>query len=162
MPIKINYQSKISGKVDVGAIADDLCKASDMMQSDILDCLMLACLEVVREARSLPSPPVQMRNQPHQPNYIDNTGVLRSSIGFVIYDHGKQHFCNFSGAGAAEGMKTAESVAQKYKNDVVAVICAGAMYAAYVESKGYKVLTNSASSLAERFNQKLQRIIHKK
>lgn len=164
MPIKVTYKSNItqSESLNLDAVASDVIKTAEMMHSDILDCLILACLDVVREARQLPNSPPESRHQPHQPYYIDDSGVLRSSIGFVIYDHGKPYFSNFAGVGAEEGKNTAESVAQKYPNDIVAVIAAGAMYAAAVEGRGYYVLSNSANKLGDIFNQKLQRIMPKK
>lgn len=162
MPIKLTYNSNISKSTNFDDIVSDLCKAADMMKSDILDCLMLACMEVVREARSLPNGDLNKMNVPHQPYYIDHSGVLRSSIGFVIYDHGKPYFSNFAGVGAEEGKNTADSIAQKYPNDIVAVIAAGAQYAAAVENRGYYVLSNNAKTLGDKFNQKLQRIMPKK
>lgn len=160
MPIKVTYKSNItqSESLNLDAIASDIIKVAEMKKSDILDCLILACLQVVREARSLQNGALDKMHEPHQPFYIDHTGILRSSIGFVIYDHGKPYFSNFAGVGAQEGKNTADGIARKYPNDIVAVIAAGAMYAAAVENKGYYVLSKNAGKLGDIFSEKLQKI----
>ena len=91
-------------------------------------------------------------------NYIDQTGNLRSSIGYVIYVNGRPLSSDFkdyqgskgnSGEGKKAGEALAKSVASKHKQGVVLVVVAGMNYALYVESKNRDVLS-SAEHLAEK------------
>lgn len=110
-------------------------------------------------ARSLPSPSAAAfkgkRIPPHQPNYIDWTANLRSSIGYVIASDGKivsqSTFENTaSGAeGAKSGIQYAKEVVRKFPEGIVLIVVAGMQYASYVSGKGYDVL-DSAELLADR------------
>ena len=87
-------------------------------------------------------------------SYMDQTGNLRSSIGYAIFQDGKAVVENYqrvlSGAnGMQEGMKLANEVASGYKEGILLVVTAGMNYALKVESKGRDVLT-SAELLAEK------------
>lgn len=104
--------------------------------------------ECVNHARSLPS----------DVGFMDQTGNLRSSIGYVVYLNGTPVGANFEqkaapkgdGAeGKSRGEKLAKEIAEKYPKGFVLVVVAGMNYALYVESKGRDVLT-SAQHLAER------------
>ena len=80
-------------------------------------------------------------------NYSNNTGNLRSSIGYVILKDGQIVDSNFPGdkaGGVSEGMKTAEDVAADYPQGFVLIGVAGMSYAAAVESRGFDVITGSA------------------
>lgn len=136
---------------DINAMFRDIDAAAGRIKSRILMAVRLACLATVRRARELPSPPETMRGKPHQPNYIDQTGILRASIGFAIYDQGQRVMENFEtgGEGAAQGIKTAEDIAKRFPDKIVAIVVAGADYAAAVESRGYFVLSEPASHLGE-------------
>lgn len=80
-----------------------------------------------------------------QETYVDQTGNLRSSIGYVIFFNGEKVAGSFgSGAGAEKGKSVSEEIASKYTKGFVVVIVAGMEYAAYVEAKGYDVLTGSS------------------
>lgn len=148
MPVSI----KMNGKVvaDVNAAFEGIEAAAAKIEKRIIQATQAACLNIVTMARNLPSPGGELRRQPHQPNYIDDTGVLRESIGFSIYNQGQQVVKNFGG-GEGEGLALAacNQVAAKFPNTIVAVIVAGAEYAAAVESKGYFVLTEPVSHLSE-------------
>lgn len=87
--------------------------------------------------------------------YTDQTGNLRSSIGYAILEDGKP--VQKSGfervkATAAEAQVQSESLitrlAATYNRGLVLVVVAGMDYAAYVEARGYNVL-NSAETLAK-------------
>lgn len=152
----------INGKetADINAMFKDIDAAAGRIKSRIIMAVRLACLATVRRARELPSPPETMRGKPHQPNYIDQTGVLRASIGFAIYDQGQRVMENFEkgGEGAAQGIKTAEDVSKKFPDKIVAIVVAGADYAAAVESHGYFVLSEPASHLGEILQSYLRQI----
>lgn len=137
-------------------------KASDAAEAlvdDIILAMQAACLDVVTMARTLPSPPATMRDEPHQPNYIDDTGYLRGSIGYALYNDGILVTQNFDptnkGEGVTSGVEaakvTANQVAAQFPSGIVAVIVCGADYAAAVESKGYDVLTGSTKQLQKIF-----------
>ena len=80
--------------------------------------------------------------------YDDQTGNLRSSIGFRVYKDGKKvvdgGFKNVSGGNAISEAKTAlDKHGLAYEIPIkgwTLVIVAGMSYATYVESKGYNVL----------------------
>jgi len=91
-------------------------------------------------------------------NYVDQTGNLRSSIGYVILHNGTQIHENLK-AYPASGKKTAnkskkagsqkakqmlDEVRKNYPRGFVLIVVAGMEYAAAVESKGKDVLTASS------------------
>ena len=80
-------------------------------------------------------------------NYKDQTGNLRSSIGYLILKDGKVIDKNFQGdkaRGKEAGIKAASEVANDFPKGYVLIGVAGMNYAAAVESKGYDVITGSA------------------
>lgn len=95
--------------------------------------------------------------------FNDQTGNLRSSIGYVIYVNGRPLSSDFkdyqgpkgnSGEGKKSGEELAKSVASKHKQGVVLVVVAGMNYALYVESKNRDVLS-SAEHLADKLVPKM-------
>jgi len=85
-------------------------------------------------------------------SYLDDTGNLRSSIGYIILKNGEivddSKFPQTKGT-ATEGKETgysaAKRIASEYSNKYVLVIVAGMNYASYVEKKDYDVLTFTES-----------------
>lgn len=102
--------------------------------------------------------------------YKDQTGNLRSSIGYVIVANGKIVSSNFkkSGSGSIDvlytnlktkkvkskkirggedgislGQSLAEALARKYSVGYALIVVAGMEYAAYVEANGLNVLTTA-------------------
>lgn len=78
--------------------------------------------------------------------YRDQTGNLRSSIGYVILKNGEQLFASFPGdksQGKTKAGKVVDDVKDKYPQGFVLIVVAGMEYAAYVEAMGYDVLTAS-------------------
>lgn len=108
--------------------------------------------------------------------YADQTGNLRSSIGFVIFFNGVEIESSSFGGGALfpnkdgvkgsgadginKGKEFARAVASKYTRGFVVVVVAGMEYAAYVEAKGYDVITGSTLLLAPYFERELKTISH--
>ena len=88
-------------------------------------------------------------------SYKDQTGNLRSSLGYVIVENGQ--VVDISGfevvkngrEGAKTGANYARKLAKKFPKGIVLIVCAGMNYAAYVSAKGYDV-EDSAELLAER------------
>lgn len=90
--------------------------------------------------------------------YMMQTGALLSSTGYEVFVDGVAIHSQFDAANGAEseaatkGVKTGQSIAEKIGKEtkgVALVVVAGMNYAAYVEARGYNVLS-SAEHLAER------------
>lgn len=91
--------------------------------------------------------------------FSDQTGNLRSSIGYVIYINGRPYTSSGfkqvtgpkgnNGEGSATGEKLADKLASKYRKGICLVVVAGMNYAYYVESKNRDVLS-SAEHLADK------------
>ena len=90
--------------------------------------------------------------------YMMQTGALLSSTGYEVFVDGVAIHSQFDAASGAEsnaaetGIKSGQSIAEtigKGTKDIALVVVAGMNYAAYVEAKGYNVLS-SAEHLAER------------
>lgn len=98
-------------------------------------------------------------------NYQDQTGNLRSSIGYAVIRDGmvvQQGYIDKTktgNEGAAEGKVFLESKIEKAKKKgLVLIVTAGMNYAEYVEARGYNVLTSAelkANSLVKSMMTKL-------
>lgn len=88
-------------------------------------------------------------------SYQDQTGNLRSSIGYVVLQDGKPiekggfKLAKSGGNGQKEGETFINKVISQYPSGFVLVVVAGMKYAAYVEARNYNVLS-SAELLAEK------------
>lgn len=98
--------------------------------------------------------------------YMMQTGALLSSTGYEVFVDGVAIHSQFDAASGAEsnaaetGIKSGQSIAEsigKGTKGIALVVVAGMNYAAYVEAKGYNVLS-SAEHLAER---ELPRLLEK-
>lgn len=68
--------------------------------------------------------------------FIDRTGKLRSSIGYILFKNGIPFYESFPGAnveGVSEGKRLALEVGGKQKTGISIVVVAGMNYASYVE-----------------------------
>lgn len=90
--------------------------------------------------------------------YMMQTGALLSSTGYEVFVDGVAIHSQFDAASGAEseaatkGIQSGQSIAEKIGKEtkgVALVVVAGMNYAAYVEARGYNVLS-SAEHLAER------------
>lgn len=90
--------------------------------------------------------------------YMMQTGALLSSTGYEVFVDGVAIHSQFDATSGAEsnaaetGIKSGQSIAEtigKGTKGIALVVVAGMNYAAYVEAKGYNVLS-SAKHLAER------------
>ncbi len=97
-------------------------------------------------------------------NYLDQTGNLRSSIGYVITRDGeiisKSTFpiVKNGGEGSKGGLQFAKSLATKAPKGYCLIVVAGMEYARYVEARGRNVLQTSellAQAEAEKLLRKL-------
>jgi hypothetical protein len=148
---------KFNGNLDM-IFGDIYKKFQEKIIPDVIEQLQAVCTEIVAEARQLDT-------------YQDQTGNLRSSIGYIIYHDGKkvgESFIAFPGQneesdGGKTGISTGEKIAheaiQKWAGTgIIAVIVAGMDYALLVESKGYDVITGPTSKLKQMLEARLQDI----
>lgn len=117
-------------------------KAAENARNVIIDTLCEVGSRCVTEARDNGS-------------YMDQTGNLRSSIGYVVVVDGqivRKNVVDLVKNGT-EGTKEAEAflerLASEHSSGICLIVVAGMNYASYVEGRGYNVLT-SAELLAER------------
>lgn len=91
-------------------------------------------------------------------NFTDQTGNLRSSIGYIIYHNGSLVRSNFSGTteGTAKGQDYAKSLLEIDSEGYVCVFVAGMEYAMYVESKGYGVISGPHLQFDNVFQENIQ------
>ena len=139
-------------KFDIKTFFKGVDIARDKISKITKEALEAACLQVVEDAKGVST-------------YKDQTGNLRSSIGYVIMQDGKELANNFeaipgpkgSGAeGAAKGLQLAHESAQSFPGSIVGVVVAGESYAVYVEARGLDVLTGSSGELSEIFRSYLE------
>ena len=97
---------------------------------------------------------IEARNRSQEESWFDQTGNLRSSIGYVIYHNGIKIDSSLfdvvkNGAeGKGTGESLADDIASKYPTGYVLVVVAGMSYADYVEAKDNKNVLASSYSLA--------------
>lgn len=96
-------------------------------------------------------------------SYKDQTGNLRSSIGYVIVEDGKViQASDFAPSekgtdkakGQATGKAYASELAARFPSGITLLVVAGMNYATYVSAKGYDVL-DGAELLADQLTDKL-------
>ncbi|MBR6250121.1 MAG: hypothetical protein IKR17_02870 [Bacteroidales bacterium] len=91
----------------------------------------------------------------HGKAYLDQTGNLRSSVGYIVVVNGQVvqdgGFVAIKEGqeGTQSGKEYAMKLAAQYPHDAALFVVAGRNYAKYVVAKGYNVL-QSAESLAEK------------
>ena len=95
--------------------------------------------------------------------YLDQTGNLTSSIGYLVLKKGSDVKSNYKGN--AEGVQKAKSLAEELKPDFVKgytlIVFAGMDYAAAVESRGRDVLTASSIIAKRELKQAIKNIKNK-
>ena len=80
------------------------------------------------------------RREKHTPNYIDDTGNLRNSIGYMIAVDGQPIAADLKSSAAQE---LAQSALEGNVKGVQLILTAGMEYAKYVHKLGYDVLTTA-------------------
>lgn len=115
------------------------------VQSELMAGLRQAERQIVRTLSYLGTLCVnRVRDRSGEESWFDDTGNLRSSIGFVIARDG--HIVGESGfgqvrqgsEGSMEGRKLAEELARQSSSGYMLVIVAGMHYASYVEARDNK------------------------
>ena len=96
---------------------------------------------------------------PAEGSFNDQTGDLRSSIGWVVARDGNILTAKFEGKtaeGRAQGHKIADEVLRQYSKGFILIVVAGMEYAAAVESKGKDVITGSIPAAKELLKRKIK------
>lgn len=107
---------------------------------------------------------IEARDRPQDISWIDHTGNLRSSIGYVIVYNGQiVKYGGFTSRGLSrtdgssnsigkdgkkEGRALAEELAQRYSKGYALIMVAGMNYASYVEAMENKNVLASSELLA--------------
>lgn len=101
--------------------------------------------EILVQLQYLGEECVKRIREPHEGNWMDQTGNLRSSIGAAVFDYGKQvvktAFEGISGpegtgvTGSAKGQQYIDSLASVYASAYALAVVAGMDYADAVETK---------------------------
>lgn len=157
--MKVNIEFK-----DVKSIETLIRQKGEVAKETIVKRLMRIGEECVNVARNLPSPdanasikfvegkrkPLIKKYNPHQPNYIDWTGNLRHSIGYLVAVNGEIINADLQNTEATE---TAQKALLKYKDGIVLIMVAGMKYAYYVSKKGYDVLDSAIIEMKKKFEE---------
>ncbi|MFK1774410.1 hypothetical protein ACIXAW_11045 [Bacteroides fragilis] len=114
------------------------------VERQIIESLCRIGEEAVRLAKMIPP----------ERGFNDQTGNLRSSIGYVVVKDGKPVNVSFGAVkgghtGVNEGQRLALQIGSKQTEGYALIVVAGMNYAVHVESKGRDVLT-SAEKFAEK------------
>lgn len=111
---------------------------------------------------------IKVRDRSANESWIDQTGNLRSSIGYGIYEKGRKEIesafkiVKKGREGSAEGKKMIDELAGLYSNTYALVVIAAMSYAEYVEAKDNKDVLASTELFARKevskyLNKALQR-----
>lgn len=134
-------------------LKEELESAKDELKDEIISILSYIGEQCVTYAR-----------EPHDRNWGDVTGNLRSSIGYVVLWDGRVAVngrpVRYSGLrdgseGVAEGERLMNSLQSNFPTGAVLIIVAGMNYASYVESRHGKDVLSGAGVRAEELVEKL-------
>ena len=112
------------------AVDKILYMAFEILKNEIRNCLAKLGEECI----------AKIRDRSGSESWYDQTGNLRSSIGYAIYDHGVKQLQSVfrtvlqGSEGSAEGQKVISRLASEYSNVYALVVVAAMNYADYVES----------------------------
>ena len=99
---------------------------------------------------------IEARDRPQESSWFDQSGNLRSSVGYVIVHNGKIiKYSEFNQVkqgtdGIKEGKELAKELAKQYTSGYALIVVAGMNYAEYVEAMDNKNVLASAELLARR------------
>jgi hypothetical protein len=134
---------------DVRKALDENIEAIEQMEINYLNKLGEACI-------------IESRNLSPEIGFHDQTGALRSSIGYAVFHNGVAIHFDFDYTKSAEGVKYGRNLANKIgtrvKNGICLVVVAGMNYAQALEANGAMkvkskrsyVVLSSAEELAKR------------
>lgn len=99
---------------------------------------------------------IEARDRPQESSWFDQSGNLRSSVGYVIVHNGRIiKYSEFNQVkqgtdGIKEGRELAKELAKQYTSGYALIVVAGMNYAEYVEAMDNKNVLASAELLARR------------
>jgi hypothetical protein len=126
---------------NISALLDSM---ADILQHEILRALSYLGEDCVK----------RIRDRSGKDSWFDQTGNLRSSIGYAVYEKGRTVITSaFSqilngSEGSNEGRKMIDSLAKTYSETYALVVVAGMDYAEYVEARDNKDVLASAELYA--------------
>lgn len=135
----------IKPKFKIEDVAKAFDKLLNFIDTETVRILHYVGQKAVTHARSIKPPDEGGRG------FKDQTGNLRSSIGFAVYYNGRQIESSYPG-NKPQGVNTGQALADKVGRETsgyALVVTAGMFYAVYVESKGRDVLTSAESRAAD-------------
>lgn len=99
-----------------------------------------------------------IRKKKHTPNYIDDSGNLRNSIGFLLAYNGEVVNSDFKGGEPGDAAKKiANDALLGNANGIVLILTAGMEYAVNVHRRGYDVLTSAELFCKQSFDKMLSK-----
>jgi len=109
-------------------------------------------LKIELDAIGLEAVTKMRQKSPSDGGFNDQTGNLRSSIGYIIIHNGQQLAKSFEiklqgSEGLTAGEKYANDIAKQYKKGWAIIFVAGMEYASWVEARGRDVTTGSTLGL---------------
>ena len=146
----------------MGISAQFSTKALDELLKEVPEIL---AGEIIRALSYLGEQSIKrIRDRSAKESWIDQTGNLRSSIGYAIYDHGRilmeSAFEQVKEGmeGRAAGKRTIDELATRYSQTYALVVVAGMKYAEYVEAMETKDVLASTELWAK---SKVDEYLHK-
>lgn len=98
----------------------------------------------------------EARDRAQEDSWFNQTGNLRSSVGYVVVAHGRIVKSSDFGTvlqgseGSRAGKSLAKELAKKYSSDYALIVVAGMNYAELIEAMDSKVVLASAELFARR------------
>lgn len=126
MGIRANYTD--------GVLDDFLTQAMIIIKDEIVSALSFLGEKSV----------AHIRKRNGRDSWFDQTGNLRSSIGYIVADHGRKQIVSAFAQvkngveGTSVGRRLVEELASKYTNTYALIVVAGMDYADYVEAMDNK------------------------
>lgn len=105
---------------------------------------------------------IRIRDRSGKESWFDQTGNLRSSIGYAVFEQGREviksafNVVKNGAQGSADGKKMIDELASKYSETYALVVVAGMEYADYVEAMENKDVLASTELWAK---QEVQRYL---
>ena len=148
----------IKANFSINDIQKDMEAKVQRIINSAVQALAFLGMKCVNYARSIPDPANGGNG------FKDQTGNLRSSIGFKVFQGGRvvkenyKHVLNGT-EGVSKGKALADSVGARCgEHQLMLVVTAGMEYAIYVESKGRDVITSSEQLARKEWPNMKQRI----
>lgn len=122
------------GIPDLNAFEDFMAQIPQILTNEIIRALTYLGEQCVK----------RIRDRSPEDSWFDQTGNLRSSIGYAVLDHGRKTivsaFDSIGGAtdGPAKGQQLIESLTSQYADVYALLVVAGMEYAEFVEAKDNK------------------------